>query len=149
MSIKKLYLDPFMDMFNSEIISYSISERPSAMNIMKALNEAVKVTADCPYRRTFHSDQGWAYQMKSYVKKLKDNKIFQSMSRKGNCHDNSVMENFFGIMKQEMYYGTVYYSFEQLKTAIEKYIQYYNEKRIKQKLGWLSPVNYRKIICAA
>ena len=149
MSIKKLYLDPFMDMFNSEIISYAISERPSAMNIMKALNEAVKVTADCPYRRTFHSDQGWAYQMKSYVKKLKDDKIFQSMSRKGNCHDNSVMENFFGIMKQEMYYGTVYYSFEQLKTAIEKYIQYYNEKRIKQKLGWLSPVNYRKIICAA
>ena len=84
MSIKKLYLDPFMDMFNSEIISYAISERPSAMNIMKALNEAVKVTADCPYRRTFHSDQGWAYQMKSYVKKPKDNKIFQSMSRKGN-----------------------------------------------------------------
>ena len=149
MSIRKLYLDPFMDMFNSEIISYSISDRPSATNIMKALNEAVKVTADCPYRRTFHSDRGWAYQMKSYVKKLKDNKIFQSMSRKGNCHDNSVMENFFGIMKQEMYYGTVYYSFEQLKTAIEKYIQYYNEKRIKQKLGWLSPVNYRKIICAA
>ena len=81
--------------------------------------------------------------MKAYVRTLKKNKIFQSMSRKGNCHDNSVMENFFGIMKQEMYYGKVYYSFEELKQAIEKYIKHYNEKRIKQKLGWLSHVNYR------
>jgi len=143
MSIKKLYLDPFMDMCNSEIISFGISQRPSAENIMKAFNEAIAVTNDCLYRRTFHSDQGWAYQMKAYVHTLKENKIFQSMSRKGNCHDNSVMENFFGIMKQEMYYGRIYYSFEELKSAIEKYIKYYNEKRIKQKLGWLSPVNYR------
>ena len=149
MTIKKLYLDPFMDMCNSEIISYGISQHPSAENIMKVLNEAIEITKDCPYRRTFHSDQGWAYQMKTYVHTLKENKIFQSMSRKGNCHDNSVMENFFGIMKQEMYYGKVYYSFEELKQAIEKYIKYYNEKRIKQKLGWLSPVNYRINLLAA
>ena len=149
MTIKKLYLDPFMDMCNSEIISYGISQHPSAENIMKVLNEAIEITKDCPYRRTFHSDQGWAYQMKTYVHTLKENKIFQNMSRKGNCHDNSVMENFFGIMKQEMYYGKVYYSFEELKQAIEKYIKYYNEKRIKQKLGWLSPVNYRINLLAA
>ena len=149
MTIKKLYLDPFMDMCNSEIISYGISQHPSAENIMKALNEAIRFTDDCPFRRTFHSDQGWAYQMKAYVRTLKENKIFQSMSRKGNCHDNSVMENFFGIMKQEMYYGKVYYSFDELKQAIDKYIKYYNEKRIKQKLGWLSPVNYRLNLLAA
>lgn len=66
------------------------------------------------------------------------------MSRKGNCHDNSVMENFFEILKQEIYYGKVYYSYEELKQAIIKYIDYYNNnKRIKQKLGWLSPVEYR------
>lgn len=149
MTIKKLYLDPFMDMCNSEILSYGISQRPSSENIMNALNEAIKITDDCPYRRIFHSDQGWAYQMKTYVYTLKKNKIFQSMSRKGNCHDNSIMENFFGIMKQEMYYGKVYYSFDELKQAIEKYIKYYNEKRIKQKLGWLSPVNYRLDLLAA
>ena len=108
MIIKKLYLDPFMDMFNSEIISFSISKHPSAQAIMNALNDAIDITDDCPYRRTFHSDRGWAYQMKVYAHTLKENKIFQSMSRKGNCHDNSVMENFFGIMKQEMYYGKVY-----------------------------------------
>ena len=106
-------------------------------------------TCDCPYRRTYHSDQGWAYQMKAYVNTLKENKIFQSMSRKGNCHDNSVMENFFGIMKQEMYYGKVYYSFDELKNAIERYIHYYNTRRIKQKLGGLSPVNYRLNLLAA
>lgn len=143
MIIKKMYLDPFMDMFNGEILSFSISERPSANGVMNALNEAISATNDCKYRRTFHSDQGWAYQMKSYGKTLRDNKIFQSMSRKGNCLDNSVMENFFGILKQEIYYGQTYYSFDELKSAIESYIKYYNNKRTKQKLGYLSPVQYR------
>lgn len=141
--IKKLYLDPFMDMYNREIISYSISPRPSAENIMNALNRTIEITSDCKYRRTFHSDQGWAYQMKSYSKTLKDNKIFQSMSRKGNCLDNSVMENFFGVMKQEMYYGNTFYSFDELKSAIEKYIEYYNTKRTKQVLDYFSPIEYR------
>ena len=149
MVIKKLYLDPFMDMFNREIISYSISQRPSANGIMNALNKAIDITSDCKYRRTVHSDQVWAYQMKSYGYTLKTNMIFQSMSRKGNCHDNSVIENFFGIMKQEMYYGIVYYSYDELKNAIEKYIKYYNEQRIKEKLNWMSPVEYRLSLNAA
>ena len=148
-NIQKLYLDPFMDLYNREIISCGISKRPSAKSIMDSLNKAIEVTEDCQYRRTFHSDQGWAYQMKAYTQQLKTNKIFQSMSRKGNCHDNSVMENFFGIMKQEMYYGEIYYSYEELKEAIEKYIKYYNEKRIKEKLGWMSPVEYRLSYLAA
>ena len=149
MVIKKLYFDPFMDMYNSEILSYSISEHPSANGIMGALEKAIQITSDCPYRRTFHSDQGWAYQMKSYANQLRKNRIFQSMSRKGNCYDNSLMENFFGVMKQEMYYGQIYYSFAELQKAIEKYIKYYNEQRIKQKLGWMSPVEYRLSLLAA
>lgn len=143
MVIKKLYLDPFMDMYNSEIISYSISRKPSSQAIVSALTQAIEATNDCKYRRTFHSDRGWAYQMKVYNKMLTKNKIFQSMSRKGNCYDNSVMENFFGLLKQEMYYGVVYYSYDELKNAIEKYIIYYNKYRIKSKLNWMSPVEYR------
>lgn len=143
MTIKKLYLDPFMDMFNSEILSYGIDRHPSAQNVMSALNDAIDITSDCVYRRTFHSDRGWAYQMKAYSSTLKRNRIYQSMSRKGNCYDNSIMENFFGVMKQEMYYGCVYYSYEELKYAIENYIDYYNNQRIKQKLSWMSPVEYR------
>lgn len=147
--IKKLYLDPYMDLSSREIISYGISERPSAQSIMDALNEAIVVTSNCKYRRTFHSDQGWAYQMKSYVSTLNEHKIFQSMSRKGNCHDNSVMENFFGILKQEMYYGNIFKSYNELKAEIETYIKYYNEQRIKEKLGWMSPKKYRINILAA
>jgi Transposase and inactivated derivatives len=143
MNIYKLYFDPFMDLYNREIISYGISKRPSADSIMTSLNEVIRVTKDCKYRRTFHSDRGWAYQMKTYVHTLKEHKIFQSMSRKGNCYDNSIMENFFGIMKQEMYYGNVYYSYEELQNAISRYIKYYNEQRIKGKLKWMSPVEYR------
>ena len=71
------------------------------------------------------------------------------MSRKGNCLDNSVMENFFGLLKQEIYYGVVYYSYEELKSKIERFIKYYNEKRIKEKLGWMSPVQYRLHLLAA
>jgi transposase InsO family protein len=149
MVIKKLYLDPFMDLFNREIISYSISPSPSAVGIMNALNEAIDITADCKFRRTFHSDQGWAYQMKAYRHTLKKNKIYQSMSRKGNCLDNSIIENFFGIMKQEMYYGVVYYSYGELKSSIERYIKYYNELRIKKSLRWMSPVEYRLHLNAA
>ena len=142
-SIKKAYLDPFLDMFNGEILSYSISEKLNFKSISEALNEAIGITNDCNFRRTFHSDQGWAYQMNKYSNILKSNRIFQSMSRKGTCLDNSPMENFFGIMKQEMYYGKTYKSFEELKSAIEEYIYYYNNKRIKEKLKWRSPVNYR------
>ena len=141
--IKKLYLDPYMDMYNSEILSYSIGKSPSAQSINMALDKAIEITSDCPYRRTFHSDWGWAYTMASYQKRLKDNKIFQSMSRKGNCYDNSIMENFFGLLKQEIYYGNNYYSFEELTKAIDKFIKYYNEDRIKEKLNWMSPVEYR------
>ena len=148
-TIKKLYIDPFLDLWNLEVLSYGISERPSANSIMAALNEAIDATSDCKYRRTFHSDRGWAYQMGVYRRKLKDNRIFQSMSRKGNCYDNSPMENFFGIMKQEMYYGKVYNSFDELKDAIDKYIRYYNEKRGKASLGYLSPIEYRNEMLAA
>ena len=149
MIIKKLYFDPFMDMFNGEILSYCISKTPSAVSILSAQKKAIEITSDCPYRRTFHSDRGWAYQMSAYSRVLKDNKIFQSMSRKGNCYVNSVMENFFGLLKQEIYYGITYHDFEELKEAIEKYIVYYNEKRIKEKLGWMSPVEYRLSTLAA
>lgn len=147
-TIKKLYLDPFLDMCSGEIISYGIDRRPSSQNVMSALEDAITATADCPYRRTFHSDQGWAYQMKAYQRRLKEERIFQSMSRKGNCHDNAVMENFFGLLKQEIYYGVVYYSYEELKSAIDQYIKYYNEQRIKERLGWMSPVQYRLSLTA-
>src|SRR5699024_5090498 len=126
--IKKAYLDPYLDMFNGEILSYRLSKKPNAKAVLDGLNEVIKKIKAAPFRTTIHTDQGWAYQMKAFTKKLINNNIFQSMSRRGNCLDNSPMENFFGIMKQEMYYGIVYESFEALQHAVREYIYYYNHK---------------------
>ena len=120
--LEKLYLDPFMDLYNLEIISFSISPTPSAESILSAQQQAIEKTADAKYRRTFHSDRGWGYQMKAYQHNLKVHNIFQSMSRRGNCLDNSPMENFFAILKQEMYYDNTFHSYDELKMAIENYM---------------------------
>jgi putative transposase len=141
---KKLYLNPFIDMFNSEVLSYRISRKPNVSMVLEGLEEAITITNNCPYRRTFHSDQGWIYQMRAYTDKLETNHIFQSMSRKGNCLDNALMESFFSQLKQEIFYGKNYHSFKELKSAIDNYIQYYNNERIKRKLNYLSPVEFRK-----
>ncbi|WP_346726756.1 IS3 family transposase, partial [Bacillus suaedaesalsae] len=131
----KLYLNPIMDMFNGEVLSYGISMRPTLELVLRPLGEALEIVKDSKFRTTIHSDQGWQYQHIQWVSTLKEYKVFQSMSRKGNCLDNSPMENFFGLMKQEMYYGEALCSFEELKKRIEDYIYYYNNKRIKQKLA--------------
>jgi len=81
--------------------------------------------------------------MKRYQARLKEKGIIQSMSRKGNCLDNSVMENFFGLLKTEMFYKHEFSSVEHLMREIEEYIEYYNNRRIKSKLKGLSPVQYR------
>ncbi len=93
----------------------------------------------------FHSDQGWQYQHQSYQQRLKNKGIKQSMSRKGNSMDNGMMENFFGLLKAEMFYGQEdkYKNIDELVLAINDYINYYNYGRIKVKLKGLSPVNYR------
>nr|WP_277221812.1 IS3 family transposase [Peptoniphilus vaginalis] len=146
--VKKLYLNPYLDMYNGEIISYEISKQPTLEPILKALDKAIEITSINKEERIFHSDQGWAYQIKQYTSRLEKEGITQSMSRKGNCLDNSPMENFFGILKQEIYYGKKFYSYEELKETIEEYIEYYNKDRIKEKLGYLSPVEYRKLNAA-
>jgi putative transposase len=141
---EKLYLSPILDLYNSEIISFGISNRPTLDFVLEPLNQAVKIIeSEATYRATIHSDQGWHYQHHIWIKTLKQYKIFQSMSRKATCADNASMENFFGILKQEMYYGEKLVSYDELKQKIEEYINYYNNKRIKQKLTGLSPVQYR------
>src|SRR5699024_5284699 len=142
--IKKAYLDPYLDMFNGEILSYRLSQKPNAKAVLDGFNEVINIIKAAPFRTTIHTDQGWAYQIKAFTKKLIDNNIFQSMNRRRKCLDNTPKENFFGIIKQEMYYGIVYESFEALQHAVREYIYYYNHKRIKEKLTGMSPVEYRK-----
>ena len=141
---KKLYLSPILDLYNGEIISYSISNKPTLNLVLESLHQAVEVIhSEAKYRTTIHSDQGWHYQHHKWVNTLKKKKIFQSMSRKATCADNAAMENFFGIMKQEMYHGEPLLSYHVLKQKVEDYLYYYNNERIKVKLAGLSPVQYR------
>ena len=140
----KLYLAPILDMYNGEIVSYDISEHPDFAQQVRMLNKAFEKYQDLT-GLTFHSDQGWQYQMYQWHKLLKDRGIIQSMSRKGNCLDNSPAENFFGRLKNEMFYGHEYEfeSLDSLKTAIDEYIEYYNNTRIKTKLKGLTPCQAR------
>lgn len=139
---KKVYLSPILDLYNGEIVSYNISLRPTFHQIIDMLDKAfIKISDDTGL--IFHSDQGWQYQMKNYQTRLNKKGIVQSMSRKGNCLDNSVMENFLGLLKTEMFYKHEFKSAEHLIEEIESYIDYYNNKRIKCKPKEMSPVQYR------
>ena len=139
---EKVYLSPVLDMFNREIISYSISTSPNLQQVRDMLNGLFeKVPADA--RPLFHSDQGWQYRHAEYQRLLAEHNITQSMSRKGNCMDNGIMENFFGRLKVEMYYGEKFESPGGFIEKLEEYIQYYNNERIFLKLKGMSPVQYR------
>ena len=138
----KLYLSPIIDLFNQEIISYELTERPVFNQVVMMLSKAFK-TIPNNTNLVLHSDQGWQYQMKQYQCLLQQKGIQQSMSRKGNCLDNAIIENFFGILKSELFYLKKYKSIDQLKQEIEEYINYYNNDRIKSNLNKMSPIIYR------
>lgn len=138
----KLYLSPILDLYNGEIISYNISDRPVFSQITDMLDKAFAKIPDGT-KLILHSDQGWQYQMKQYQYRLLKKGIVQSMSRKGNCLDNAVMENFFGLLKSELLYLQEFESIEHFKRELEDYIDYYNNRRIKVKLKGLSPIEYR------
>lgn len=139
---RKLYLSPIIDLFNGEVISYSMSERPVMSMVDNMLEKALQIldTEDTP---VLHSDQGWQYQMTGYQNKLKSHGLTQSMSRKGNCLDNAVVESFFGTLKSECFYLQEFRSIAELREAVNEYIHYYNNERISLKLKGLSPVEYR------
>ena len=139
---KKLYLSPILDMFNGEIISYSISSSPNLKMVTTMLRKAFRKHHDID-GLVMHSDQGWHYQHMMYQKILKEHGIVQSMSRKGNCLDNAMMENFFGLMKNELLYVNRFESVEEFERELKKYIWWYNNKRIKLRLKGMSPASYR------
>lgn len=139
---QKVYLSPILDLYNGEIISYNVSLHPVFAQIMDMLDKAFCKIPDNTHL-ILHSDQGWQYQMERYHERLEKKGIIQSMSRKGNCLDNSVMENFFGLLKTEMFYKQEFESVEQLIKEIDEYIYYYNNQRIKCRLNGMSPVQYR------
>ena len=138
----KLYLSPVLDLYNGEIISYAISERANYRQVDEMLDKAFSRLPDSS-GLILHSDQGWQYQNARYQKRLLEKGVRQSMSRKGNCLDNAVMENFFGLLKSELFYLRTFQSLDEFCQELVAYLEYYNNNRIKEKLNGLSPVQYR------
>ncbi|MFY0519666.1 IS3 family transposase [Lysinibacillus sp. UGB7] len=145
---EKRYLSPILDLCNGEIIAYKVMKRPVYQLVGDMLEQAVKRLKP-EDQVILHSDQGWHYQMKKYQRTLKEHAIIQSMSRKGNCLDNAVMENFFGLLKSELLYLQEFESMEHFEKELDAYIHYYNHNRMKAKLKDLSPVQYRTQILEA
>lgn len=144
MPFGKLYLSPIIDFHTREVLAYDLSEHPNFRQIIRMF-EMLKNKHQFNFSNAIlHSDQGWQYQIERYREKIKDLGLIQSMSRKGNCLDNSPTENFFGRMKEEMFYGKEYWyrSMSELKAAIINYIEYYNNERIVNRFH-MSPIQYR------
>ena len=141
----KCYLSPILDMNTNEIISYNLSLSPNMEQIKDMLSKAFERFPSVK-GLIMHSDQGWQYQHEMYRKELQKHGIVQSMSRKGNCYDNCIMETFFGRLKNEMFYGfeREYTSFEAFASAIDEYIAYYNNRRIQAKTKRMPPSKFRE-----
>lgn len=145
---QKVFLSTVMDVCTGEIIAHETDTRPSFSVVMNMLNKALGLLrgGETPI---LHSDQGWQYRMSRYRERLQENGVIQSMSRKGNCHDNASMESFFAVLKTEYFHLNTFSSVEQLQAGLTVYIRYYNHDRIKAKLKGLSPVAYRTHLQAA
>ena len=140
----KLYLSVLLDIYSRDIVAFSVARHPDYDQIDEMLTSAFNT---CPNVEglIIHSDMGWQYNYFKYINTLKEHKVIQSMSRKANCLDNAITESFFSVLKREMFYGSElkYSSYEELKAAIEEYIDYYNTRRRKHNLGGLTPAEFR------
>ena len=141
----KCYISPILDMNTNEVISYNLSQSPNMEQVKDMLKKAFERFPSVE-GLILHSDQGWQYQHAAYREELQKHKVIQSMSRKGNCYDNCIMETFFGRLKNEMFYGfeKEYTSFEIFSNAIADYIDYYNNRRIQSKTKWMPPSKFRE-----
>ena len=144
---EKLYLSPIIDFHTREIVVYDISIHPNMHQIKRMMYQLEDKYGEYLPGSIIHSDQGWQYQQKWYQDFLEEHGMIQSMSRKGNCLDNSPTENFFGRLKEEVFYGQEwrYERIDQLREAIHKWIKYYNEERIISVLK-ASPLKYKMTI---
>ena len=138
----KQYFSPVIDLFNSEVVAYALKPSPSMPLVNEMLNQALK-TLPADAKPVIHSDQGWQYQHISYRQALNKSGLKQSMSRKGNCLDNAMAENFFGHFKEEFLRRKTFTSLNQFKVELDLYMNWYNQERIQLKLEGLSPVEYR------
>ena len=128
---------------SGNIVTYTLSDSPNLLMVTTMLEQAFEKIPD-KTNLLLHSDQGWHYRNKQYVKMLADKGVKQSMSRKGNCYDHSVMEYFFGHLKSKLLYLQEFESMEHFRSELIEYIDYYNNRRIKARRKGLPPALHRQ-----
>lgn len=131
-----LHLSAVKDLFNKQIISYSMSNRNDVDLVIKSIQRIPKGNG------MIHSDQGSQYFSLRYTNLLQNKGYVKSMSRKGACWENSPIENWFSQLKQEHLYPLGKITRNQARKEIKKYVQWYNTERIQKDLKWLSPINF-------
>jgi putative transposase len=145
---RKVYLSPVIDLFDRSVVAHSWSLSPNLQLTNTSLTLAI-ATLQPGQHPLVHSDQGFQYQHRSWRALLDAAEASQSMSRKANCYDNAVVENFFGHLKAELFHHNRFDTVEAFTTALDDYVHWYNTERISTKLKGLSPVHYRAQALAA
>lgn len=139
---KFCYLSTILDAFTKQILSYVLSDSLEVDFVLETVNILIeKHGIDITTETIIHSDQGCHYTSCSFIQLLKDKKLRQSMSRKGNCWDNAPQESFFGHMKDEIDLSKCK-TFEEVKKIINDWMDYYNNERYQWNLAKLSPNEY-------
>lgn len=146
---KKAYLSAVKDLASNEIAAFSLSQSINMGLVFDTLAKTIDITPKASLEYLMlHSDQGFHYTHPIYIQKLKDLKITQSMSRKGNCLDNAPIESFFGHFKDELDYSSCG-TFEELEKQVNEYIYHYNNRRYQWNLKKMTPVQYRDHLLVA
>lgn len=141
----KVYLSPMIDCFDGMPISWRVGISPNGKLVNAMLDDAIERLKEGE-KPTIHTDRGCHYRWPGWIGRMNQAQLQRSMSKKGCSPDNSACEGFFGRMKNEMFYGRSWMdvSIKQFIQAIEDYMVWYREKRIKQSLGGISPLEYRQ-----
>lgn len=134
------YLAAVLDLSSKQIVGFALSQSPNAQLTKMALSDAISKQQPDTKKLLFHSDQGVQYSAKTYVEYLNTLEITQSMSRRGNCWDNSVMERFFRSLKSERLNDLLFINHQSVIEAVESYIYFYNYRRLHSKIGYITPV---------
>lgn len=142
----KVYLSPMIDCFDGMVVSWSIGTRPNAELVNTMLDAAIDKVAASGDRPMVHSDRGGHYRWPGWLTRITEAKLVRSMSRKGCSPDNAACEGFFGQLKTEMFYARDWLSttIEDFIAALDAYIRWYNDVRIKSSLGFRSPAEHRR-----
>lgn len=142
----KVYLSPMIDCFDGMVVSWTIGTSPNAELVNTMLDAAIETVVEGREKPIVHSDRGGHYRWPGWLSRVAKASLVRSMSRKACSPDNAACEGFFGRLKTEMFYPRDWRSttIEQFIEALDTYIRWYNEKRIKGSLGYLSPIEYRE-----